>query len=88
MSHAIFSAVEGHTAEGRSSEAAEGSLVNPSPVLEVEQDSQDTSSTITCTPPLGLLPQDITTPCPEVLLDTEQTQTQLECWQLTCQFPT
>jgi len=61
-------------AERRSSEAAKDSLVNPSPVLEVEQDSQDTSSAIIYTPPLGLLPQDTISPYSRVLLDTEQTQ--------------
>ena len=60
MSRANLSATDGCMAEGRSSgEAAEASLVDPplrempqrSP-MEVEQESQDTSSTEIYTPPL------------------------------------
>ena len=61
MSHAIFPAVEGHTADGRSSEAAAASQINPSPVLQVEQVSQETGSVITYTPPL--LPRYTISPC-------------------------
>ena len=60
-SHANLTAIDRCMAEGRlSGEAAEASLVDPPlremsqvcPILEVEQESQDTSSTEIYTPPL------------------------------------
>jgi len=77
-SHANLPAIGGCVAEGRSSgEAAEASLVDPplremsqfSPILEVEQESQDTSSTEIYTPPL--LQPDTISPHSRVALDTQ-----------------
>ena len=77
-SHANLAAIGGCMAEGRSSgEAAEASLVHPplkemsqlSPILEVEQESQDTSSTEIYTPPL--LQPDTISPHSRVALDTQ-----------------
>ena len=76
-SHANLPATGGCMAEGRSSgEAAEASLVDPplremsqfSPILEVGQESQDTSSTEIYTPPL--LQPDTISPHSRVALDT------------------
>ena len=80
-SHANLPAIGVCMAEGRSAgEAAEDSLVDPplremsqlSPILEVGQESQDTSSTEIYTPPL--LQPDTISPHSRVALDT-QTQT-------------
>ena len=78
MSCANLPATDGRMAEGRSSgEPAEASLVDPplreisqfSPILEVEQESQDTSSTEIYTPPL--LQPDTVSPHSRVALDTQ-----------------
>jgi len=81
-SHEQISAVGGHTAEGRSPEPAgtrqedlaTREIPRPSPMFEVEQQSQDTSSAIIYTPPL--LPRDKIRPSPysNVVLDTESQQ--------------
>ena len=77
-SHANLPAIDGCMAEGRSlGEAAEASLVDPplrempqlSPILEVEQESQDTGSTEIYTPPL--LQPDTISPYSRVALDTQ-----------------
>jgi len=77
-SHANLPAIDGCRAEGRSpGEAAEASLVDPplrempqlSPILDVEQESQDTSSTGIYTPPI--LHPDTISPHSRVALDTQ-----------------
>jgi len=77
-SRANLPATDECMAEGRSSgEAAEASLGDPplremsqfSPILEVEQESQDTSSTEIYTPPL--LQPDTISPHSRIALDTQ-----------------
>jgi len=78
MSHANVPAIDGRMAEGRSegeaTDASQGSsppreMPQLSPILEVEQDSQTTSSVISDTPPT-LQPITIS-PYARVTLDTQ-----------------
>ena len=78
MSHANLPAIGGRMAEGRSEEeatdASQGSsppreMPQLSPILEVEQESQDTGSTEIYTPPL--LQPDTISPYSRVALDTQ-----------------
>jgi len=77
-----FPAVEGHTAEGGSVEVAEASQVDPLPremsqlslILEVEQESQNTSSTEIHLP--LLLPQDTISPYSRAIVCRQMRQSQ------------